>query len=292
MLNYEMLPVQVAPLWDYAEQSGRLAFSAPHPRKANISCECTDSDLWIYDYTTNEVEMWLSELVESAVWSPVIAPEAGMEYLAVVMPDPDACNCSNRCYNMTIFSAKGQAVMFIESASPYFSWAPDGRWITYYGGFCSETGQGVYIAQIKEGEPRKIAQLDRLDSIYDRPVWAQEHGLVFYLQSGVWAAPVDGSGRFRLMTSEMEPVFTEAQYAMLWSAKRRQLILAGDGGMDTPAQVVVYELSEDLRTATDFYVAGENVRLLGWLDQDETLILAARSQVIVWSLENKAPVSP
>ena len=145
-----------------------------------------------------------------------------------------------------------------------------------------------------EGEPIKIAPLYWIDSIYDRPVWAQEHGAVFYPRGGIHVALVDGSDSYLLTTADSQPVFIEAQYDMLWSSQRQVLILAGGGGgvEETPPRVVAYELSEDLHTVVDSYVMGENATLVGWLVPDETVILITGSQIVIWSLEDRAPLSP
>ena len=290
---YELSPVPIAHFWDYSGRSGRLAFSARGTTEGTQEWGRTVSDLWVYDYTTNEVEMWLPDLVASAAWSPVPDPDTGTEYLAVTVLNPYYCSCSNLCYDLEILSARDQIVRIIRRASPHFAWSPDGRWLAFFGDLCGDKeGEGVYIAPVMEGGPIKIAPSWCCDSIYDRPIWAQEHGAVLYPRGGIHVALADGSDNFPLVTSDSQPVFAEAQYTMLWSPQRRLLILAGESGMETPSQVVAYELSEDLRTAVDFYVIGEDVTLVGWLVPDETVILSKYPKIIIWSLEDKAPLSP
>ncbi|MBN1979092.1 MAG: hypothetical protein JW918_16960 [Anaerolineae bacterium] len=253
------------------------------------------SDLWVYDYATNEAEMWLPDLVASAAWSPVPDLETGTEYLAVAVLNPYYCGCSNLCYDLEIFSARDQIVRTIRRASPHFAWSPDGRWLAFFGDLCGDKeGEGVYIASVIEGEPIKVAPLNWIDSIYDRPIWAQEYGAVLYPRGGIHVALFDDSETFPLVTADSQPVFVEAQYDMLWSSQKRLLILAGDGGMETPPQVVAYQLSEDLHTVVDSYVIGENMILVGWLVPDETIILTAgySQETTIWSLEDRAPLSP
>jgi dipeptidyl aminopeptidase/acylaminoacyl peptidase len=251
------------------------------------------SDLWVYDYTTGEVEMWLPDLVSGAAWSPAPDPKTGEEYLAVAVLNPYYCGCSNLCYDLQILSAQNRIVRTIRRASPYFSWSPDGQWLTFFGDLCGdEEGEGVYIASVMEEEPIKIAASWCCGSIYDRPIWAQEHGAVFYPKGGIHVALVDGSDSFPLVTADFQPVFVEAQYTMLWSPQRQMLILAGEGGMETPSQVVAYELSDDLRTVVDSYVVGDNITLAGWLVPDEAVILTRYSQIVIWPLEDRASLSP
>lgn len=289
---YELSPVPIAHFWDYSGRSGRLAFSARWTTEGSQEWGRAVSDLWVYDYTTSEVNMWLPDLVSSAAWSPVPDPETGAEYLAVAVLNPYYCGCSNLCYDLEILSAQDQTVRTIRRASPHFAWSPDGRWLVFFGDLCGDKeGEGIYIASVMGGELIKIAPGWCCGSIYDRPIWAQEHGAVFYPKGSIHIALVDGSDSFPLVTTDLQPVFVEAQYSMLWSPPRRLLILAGEGGMETPSQVVAYELSENLHTVVDSYVIGENITLVGWLMPDETLILTNYAQTVIWSLEDRAPVS-
>ncbi len=290
---YELSPVPIAHFWGYSGRSGRLAFSAQWTTEGAQEWGRAVSDLWVYDYTTNEVEMWLPDLVAGAAWSPVPDSETQAEYLAVAVLNPYYCGCSNLCYDLQILSARDRIVRTIRRASPYFSWSPDGQWLTFFGDLCGDKeGEGVYIASVVEGEPIKIAASWCCSSIDDRPIWAQEHGAVFYPKGGIHVALIEGSESFPLIMPNSQPVFVEAQYMTLWSSQRRSLILAGEGGMETPPQVVAYELSEDLRTVVDSYVIGEDVTLVGWLVPDETIILAGYPGIAIWSLEDRAPLSP
>ncbi len=290
---YEPSPVHIAHFWDYSGRSGRLAFSAQWTTEGAQEWGRVVSDLWVYDYTTYEVEMWLPDLVASAAWSPVPDPETGTEYLAVAVLNPYYCGCSNLCYDLEIFSARDQIVRIIRRASPHFTWSPDGRWLAFFGDLCGDKeGEGLYIASVAEGEPIKITPSWCCGSTYDRPIWAQEHGAVFYPKGGIRVALVDGSANFPIVTSDSRPVSVAAQYAMLWSPRRRLLILAGEGGLEIPPQVVAYELSEDLRAVVDSYVIGENITLVGWLVPDETVILTGYSGIAIWSLEDKTLLSP
>lgn len=287
---YELSPVHIAHFWDYGRWSGRLAFSAQGSTAGAQQWGIGMSDLWVYDYTTGEVGMWFPDLVGGAAWSPVPDPETGREYLAVAVFNPNYRECSNCYFDIEILSGRDQIKGIIPKASPHFTWSPESQWIA----FLRSRGpdEGVYVARARGGEPIKIAPLSWIDSIYDRPVWAWEHGAVFYPRGGIRVALVDGSDNFPILMPDSQPVFVKAQYAMLWSPQRRLLILAGEGGMETPPQVVAYELSEDLRTVVDSYVIGEGVTLVGWLVPDETLILTSYGQIVIWSLEDRAPVAP
>ena len=290
---YELSPVSIAHFWDYSGRSGRLAFSARWTTEGAQEWGRAVSDLWVYDYTTNEVELWLPDLVAGAAWSPVPDPETRTEYLAVAVLNPYYCGCSNLCYDLQILSARDRIVRTIRRASPYFSWSPDGQWLTFFGDLCGDKeGEGIYIASVIEGEPTKIAASWCCSSIDERPIWAQEHGAVFYPRYGVSVALVDGSSSFPVTTTDSQLVDVDTPYTMLWSPQRRLLLLADEGGMETPPQVIAYELSEDLRTVVDSYVIGEDVTLVGWLVPEETVILTRHPEIVIWSLEDRAPLVP
>ncbi len=289
---YELSPVHIARFWDYSRWSGRLAFSAQWTTEGTQQWGRAVSDLWVYDYTTGEAAMWLPDLVGSAAWSPLPDPETGTEYLAVAVLNPYYCGCSNLCYDLEIFSARDQIVRTIRRASPHFAWSPDGRWLAFFGDLCGDKeGEGIYIASVMEGEPVKIASTWCCGSIDERPIWAQEHGAIFYLRNGVSVTSVDGSWSFSITTTNSHPVDVAMPCTMLWSSQRRTLILASERGMETPPQVVAYALSEDLHTVVDTYIIGENTTLVGWLVPDETIILTHHGQIVIWSLENRAPVA-
>ena len=286
---YELSPVHIAHFWDYGRWSGRLAFSAQWSTGGSQQWGIGMSDLWVYDYKTGEVEMWFPDFVNGAAWSPVPDPKTGTEYLAVAVFNPNYADCSNCYFDIEILSKRDQLIGIIPRASSHFAWSPEGQWIAFFRWPGSD--EGVYVARTRGGEPTKIAPLNWIDSIYDRPLWAWEHGAVFYPRGGIHVALVDGSDNFPILMPDSNPVFVEAQYAMLWSPARRLLILAGEGSLETPPQVVAYELSEDLRTVIDTYIIGEDVTLVGWLVPDETIILTHHGQIIIWSLENRASVA-
>ncbi len=275
---YELSPIHIARFWGYGRWSGRLAFSAQR-------------DLWVYDYTTGKVEMWFPNSVNGAAWSPVPDPDTGKELLAIAIFNPNYSECSNCYFDIEVLSGPDQLIGIIPKASPHFTWSPEGQWVAFFRRPSSEGDAGVYVARARGGEPTKIAPLNWIDSIYDRPIWAWEHGAVFYPRGGIHVALIDGSDSFPLLMPDSKPVFVEAQYTMLWSSLRRLLILAGEGGMETPPQVVAYELSEDLHTVVDTYIIGEDATLVGWLVPDETVILIHYGQIVIWSLENRAPVA-
>lgn len=280
---YEPFPTNIVYFWSYDRLSGRLAYSSV---VAHAKCKKGVTDLWIYDYAKDTLEQWYAGEVSGARWSPIITPETNTPLLGVAVMN-DACS-----WDLVILSGPNNVIATIPNVSPHFSWSPDGQSIAFFKWRAPDDQQGVYVVSASGGEAVKIAPLGWVASITDEPIWAQEYNAIFFNDNtrGLTVALLDGSANFTLSDPELP-----FPYLVLWSPEKRQLIVGVENTMEFPARVIVYELSEDLRTFTNKEViqAGRFDVLAGWLEPYKSIILVNLSKGgVIWSLDEGRIVSP
>lgn len=279
--QYEPFPVRIESFWDYSKLSGRLAYSTyiDNGEGTEPSLEPMN-DLWVYDYTSATAELWFTDSVHGASWSPVIDPKTNKQLLGVTR------QINSGLWELVILTAPHQIIATIPNACPHFSWSPDGQKIAFLRWPDSYDKQGLYVTSPSGDDVVKIGDHLNPGYWYPQPIWAQEHNAIFYDAGRTRVAFLDGSEGFYLPEQR-------SPYMILWDSQKRQIIMGFEGGEDSTAQIIIYGLSENLRWFTSVKVIPYEGRLVGWYEPNKSIILAKSStEAVIWSLEKEKVISP
>jgi hypothetical protein len=188
------------------------------------------------------------------------------------------------------------ATVMADGKACCFSWSPDREWLAYFRSV--DGSHWLHVVPVEEaGTPVKLAHTMHVGYTYERPLWALEHGAIFYNggHNLLDVALMDGSDCFRPVAADPAKTVGGRRHVpwsvdnLVWSPQRRLVIVLEINDMEHPPRLVGYELSEDLRTIVQSRVLFENANLMGlggWLVQEETLALVIGDERVVWSLED------
>lgn len=256
--QWEPFPMKMTHFWDYSPLSGRVLFSNA-PSHASPYNNKSVTDLWVYNYETQQVEMWYPDHVSGASLSGNIHPQTGTELLAVSVYNPDYQ------YDILILSKQENIITTIHNASPHFAWSPDGQWMAFFR--LDSMAGGIFVVPATGGKEIKVGEMSYVRSSTDKPVWAQEHQAI-----------IDNVGVLRIsFIDSSDYVYLPeglSAYNILWDPKTRQLLAGYEGGQDAPYEIRAFQLSEDLRSVTGEYVLAENQWLADWVIPGKTVLLA------------------
>lgn len=270
---FEPSPVEIGLFWDYSAVSGRIAF-ASHFWQAGSDGKTSVSDLWVYDYDSGKSEMWWSDHVVRAAFSPVVDPNTSKQYLAVVLEDD----------SLALFTGPNEFRILSSEFSHYFSWSPDGHQLAYM-----KEG-GLFIVSINDGQTKQLTKavhnnINGMGSSGDKPLWIPEYQSMTYTKSPFEIVRLDDSEAFTPRTTDGQLPEGEHADTMLWSAEKRMLVVETEDMNFT--RVSIYELSADLKTivTSDFFETEVTSPVAAWWVPGESILLRNGE---VWSIAQKA----
>ena len=241
-------PIGDPEIYDYTARTGRIAYSrnielVKDPLSLYGSYT-TVGDLWVFDFNTGQDEKWLDNLVMEMTWAPVLDPQIGKQYLAVLQAD------------RTLSIGTGpNAFSTIPNFDHlcFYSWSPLGDRIAYVrnceiieNDCCFDRAGTAYVSPIDGGYPRKLAE-----HIHAAPIWALEQQAIilpsttmriFHLDQSNVTIPKhpDGSAIDGLCTNFFQ-----------WSPGNQMLMFAKNCQLDVSSGWI-YEFSEDLKYVINY----------------------------------------
>jgi hypothetical protein len=255
-------PVIGTVLWGYTGLTGRLAYGKM------FLTETGESDLWVYDYKTDENQQWLLENVTFALWAPLINAKLGFQPLAILNTNEALALVTGP--NQTRILTKNACCISWSQAADAIAFIRDGA---------------LYTFSLEDNQERKITEGLSIDSQIhlDWPVWAQEHGAIIYQDHPIRIAPLNGSAAFEPQFPDGGKLEAKNAHTILWSPEKRLLVFEEHGMQvssghpcDRPdnnfGRIWVVELSKDLHTITDaFYIPDMGLYLNNWVKSGESV---------------------
>ncbi len=271
---FEPAPVDIGLFWDYTSLTGRIAF-ASHFWQADASGITSVSDLWVHDYDSGKSEMWWTDHIVRAAWSPTVDPNTSRQYLAASLDDG----------SLALFTGPNEFRTLSPDVSSNFSWSPDGRWLAFL-----ENEGGLFMVSVDDGQSSQLTKVvtnnvDGMGWVGDKPVWALENQSIIYTKAPFEIARLDDSEAFTPRTVDGKLPQGERAFNMLWSPEKRMLVVETED-MNIP-KVWIYELSADLKTIinSDSFERIETEPVAGWWVPGESILLRNGE---VWSIPEKA----
>lgn len=289
-------PVYYEVFWEYTPQSARLAYS-PEFVHGSDQNNVSVTSLWVYDYKTDEAQMWLEDNVVRVAWSP-----DGERVTAAVY------NPETKQIELVFLSGLGQVEVIAECASNLFSWSPDGSQLAFVNSIswagAVESCAGTYLVSFPNGVTSPERDIERVSDFgsqalmsgdyNDQPLWAVEQNALIYPDQPMWVVPLDGSAAFIPGTPNGEdPRELPRPFGGLWAADLIQLVSNYDAGMSGQGGVWIYQLSDNLQsiesynrignapidgnsfiTMVDWWVPGESILVLNGDNPDTSQYLS------------------
>ncbi|MFN2221898.1 MAG: hypothetical protein ACK2UH_05060, partial [Candidatus Promineifilaceae bacterium] len=196
MVGFSQTPVVFQLFFDYSPINGRLAYGSEFWHPAAGSNQGV-SDLWVYQYGSDQASQWLSDNVGRALWSPT----GGALAVAVF-------NTALGIYELGTVGSEGRVDVLASCASTSFSWSPDGRYIAYEAGggvddlSPADECRGIYVIDMNNRSVVKISDQPPSTGGWhgDQPIWAEGRNALLLTHSSVNSVfavvPLDGSGAF------------------------------------------------------------------------------------------------
>lgn len=308
VVGFSESPVTFELFYDYSPSSGRIAYGSEFWHAAANSNRAV-SDLWVYDFTSEQAHQLLADNVGRALFSPRLASGRSSDRLAAVVFSPD-----RGVFDLALVESDGSLDVLAECASPGFSWSPDGSMIAYEAWTDPEEEptrgecEGVFVVSIDDRSVTKLSEQPPSTGGWhgDQPIWAEGQDallLTYASPESVFAVvPLDGSGAFLVDKAESIPVdYLPNPMFSLWSEEHNSVIGQTEGMFD-PFGVWVYQFSQDMRTVQDAYritVDGRelDLQLIGWWEEAESVLLRDITNLselnqfgraIAWSLEDRS----
>jgi Tol biopolymer transport system component len=290
-LGPEEVPVVMEIFWDYSPASGRLAYSSQFFHWS-MDNGISVTDLWVYDYHTQQAERWLEDNLAWASWRPPVEGGTGSDRLTAALYDPE------RGHLVVAFvDGPDDIELIAECASTSYSWSPDHKELAYVNKAnwegVSETCTGTFIYSEEDGSNRRVSALGEQEllsgSFDDAPIWAVEDGVLVYPDQPFWVIPLDGAPPFVPQAADgEEPMNLPRLNQHLWAPEYNLLIGNVEAMMENFNGVWVYELSDDLSAIVNRYRI-EDVsdfsrayRLIDWWAPGESLLMLTGSNEFSW----------
>jgi len=233
-VGFEPSPVDLALFWDYNASDGMLAYASEFWHAASDSIRSV-SDLWVYDYTTEDNAQWLPDDVSRALWSPVQLDDSAEQRLAAAI-----YNTETEHYDLALVLGPGQVERLASCASSSFSWSPDGSRLAYAAFDLNEPEdlpeecEGIFVLSVEDGSLTRLSGSLPIRGgwVGIRPIWAEGQNVLLYPggspEALFWVIPLDGSGAFQIDEKEAarnvgQEFLNRPQHA-LWSTEHRSLI--------------------------------------------------------------------
>ena len=309
-VGFEPSPVDLALFWDYGAATGKLAYASEFWHAASGSNRSV-SDLWVYDYTTEDTTQWLPDNVSRALWSPVLRGDSAEQRLAAAI-----YNTETGHHDLALVHGPGQVERLASCASSSFSWSPDGSRLAYAAFDINEPEdlpeecEGIFVLSVEDGSLIRLSGSLPIRGgwVGIRPIWAEGQNALLYPggspEALFWVIPLDGSGAYQIEEEEAarnvgQDFLSRPQHA-LWSIEHRSLIGQIDA-MTDPFGVWVYTFAEDMRAIEDAYRIDwgdhqHDTILVDWWEAGESVLLRDRTntspqnpfgEAAVWSLSNR-----
>lgn len=306
-VGLESSPAAIALYWDYSGSTGMLAYASRFwgaARGSNYSV----SDLWVYDYGSGQTQVWLTDNVGRAAWSPAQIERQGDQRLAAAI-----FNTAEGRFDLALVHGPNEIEFLATCASTSFSWSPDGRQLAYVamppgGAFDAPSEcQGVFVVDVSERSVARVAEAFSASGggHGDRPIWAADSNALIFAEASpasvFWVIPLDGSGAYPIgEVAAQSDDYLPRPFFSIWSDEHRSLIGQTEG-MTDPFGVWVYRFSEDLRTVVEAYRINwgdfnPDLQLIGWWETGESVLLRDHTNTsalnpfgvgMVWSLREK-----
>jgi hypothetical protein len=309
MVGFETSPADIMVYWDYSGPTGRLAYGSEFWGPARDSYHSV-TDLWVYDYATDEAEEWLADNVANASWSPAIPGHWSEQVLAASI-----FNTAVGRFDLALVHGPNEIEFLATCTSTSFSWSPDGSMLAYAAipwpnaENVPPECQGVFVVSLKDGSVTQISDTFRSSGgwIGDRPIWADGQDVLLFSEASpesiFWVIPLDGSGAYQITeeaTQNLEEDYLPRPQYSLWSENNLSVIGQTEGMYD-PFGVWVYRFSEDMRTVVNAYRINwgdvhHDLQLIGWWDPGESVLLRDMTNTsasnpfgvaMVWSLSDR-----
>ena len=279
-------PVDFGLLWDYSPVSGRLAYASEFfygsEPSGNVVPNYPISDLWVYDYTSGQSELWLSDYVNQAVWAP-----DGERITASIF------NPMSNQLDLVLVSGPDQYELVATCTSGYFSWSPNGDILAYGVSSSMVTGMPVecvglfLVTGMQSGDYKvervPVQETEAFSNNYPGadPFWTFEQDALIFSET-FWVVPLDGSPPF---TPQFPDGVSAADFPRpnlsFWNIEQWQLIVHAFGGRSGMGGVWVFEFSADLRTIENYYRLGDpandgnsDIMLVSWWKYGESILVA------------------
>jgi hypothetical protein len=271
-IAYEEEPAAIEAFFDYA--NGRIAYGAEFWYAAANGVDAV-TDLWVYDYVTEESELWLDGNVGRADWSPGAA-----DTLAVALHNGSG-------FDLALVTGPEYWTIINKDIEPFYSWSPSGEEIA----FVRDGHLIVTTLDGSESEPIAAGLYEESGWVGDAPLWLPEEDLIAYADFPVTFASLDGVEQYEPIGVNGEVMdVTRRPFNMLWSGEQRQLLMQYEGMFGSAVQI--FQFAEDIYTVTDVYDLGEGTQLADWLQKDESVIILKDGEPQIYSLTMHDFVSP
>ena len=277
-LVFEPLPAElgVEIFFDYSADHGLLAFGRVFWEAAGPESHSV-SDLWVYDFKTDQLTQWFEGNIGRAAWSSdptqpptlAIAQHNGAGFDLILAQQPET------------FVNVERGVL------PHFSWAPGQSRLAFI-----KDGQLLAVNPLTQSI-QKTGTADMSNEfgwIGDAPIWNLRDEALIYPDNPLLVAPLNGSASFVPSDGEGALVVGTRPTKMLWSAETRQLVTQVE---DFASSVQVYLFSPDLQRV-DQIITIDNVQLAFWYEPEISIVLLDElgENPQVWSLIDYDFVNP
>ena len=152
------------------------------------------------------------------------------------------------------------------------SWSPRGDALSFV------REDELYVVYLDSGEERKIADEVNINpsNPSDWPVWALEHQAIFFLDTPIRVAWLNGTGSFIPRTKDGNLPEADRGRTLLWSPERRILVFEEEGQGEEPwyGRIWIYTFSEDLKTILDeTFIPNAGHSLISWMERGESVVM-------------------
>lgn len=268
---YEEEPDAIEIFFDYAQ--GRIAFGMEFWYTADNGLDAV-TDLWVYDYAVGESERWLEGNVGRAEWSP----EA--DVLAVALHNGTG-------FDLALMNGPQDWVVLNKDIDPFYSWSPDGEEIAFV-----RDGE-LFVTTLDGAESASLTSDTYKQSgwVGDAPLWLQDYGLLAYADFPVTFVSLDGVERYEPIAADGDVMdVNKRPFQMLWSDSQQQLIMQYEGMFGSSVQI--FQFADDIYTVNEVFDLGEGNEIVGWYENDESIIILQNGEPQIYSLLTHEIVSP
>ena len=277
-LLFEPLPAElgVEIFFDYSPTHGLLAFGRTFWEAAGPESHSV-SDLWVYDFTNDQLTQWFDGNIGRAAWSSdptqpptlAIAQHTGESFDLILAQQPDTFVNVDR------------------NVLPHFSWAPGQSRLAFI-----KDGQLLAVNPLTQSIQKSgTAELsNEFGWIGDEPIWDIDRDALIYPDNPLFVAPLNGVSSFVPTDGENNLISGTRPTRMLWSAETNQLVVQVE---DFVSRVQIYRFSSNLQDVTQI-ITIDNVRLAFWYEPELSVVLLDElgENPQVWSLIDYDFVTP
>ena len=268
-LIQEPLPplLEMEVFFDYSPDHSLLAFGRQFWEGVGPNNDSV-TDLWVYDFKTDQLSLWIEGGVGRATWSSDLSQPPT---LAVALHNGET-------FDLVVAQGADVMVSAVDDVTPIFAWAPEqGRVAFVQDGEWSVINPFTRVTQRTQVTEYDVTQ----GWIGDTPVWDLETDTLMIAAQPLILAPIENGGVITI-SNGIDDLFGGIRPTqMLWSAETRQLVAQIEG---IEMEVKIFAVSADL-TEIEEVASLPDAQLTMWFEEGVSIVvLDVNQEPQVWSL--------